>query len=66
MSPPAKDYLHQQMSEQEYLDSEPYSDVKREYIDGYVYAMAGAKVAHNRITGNVFLALANHLKGKPC
>ena len=36
MSPPAKDYLSQQMSEQEYLDSEPYSDVKREYIDGYV------------------------------
>ena len=42
MSPPAKDYLAQQMSEQEYLESEPYSDVKREYIDGYIYAMAGA------------------------
>ena len=33
MSPPAaKDYLAQQMSEQEYLDTEPYSEVKREYI----------------------------------
>ncbi|HQV22441.1 MAG: Uma2 family endonuclease [Moraxellaceae bacterium] len=67
MSPPAaQDYFAQQMSEQEYLDTEPYSPVKREYIDGNVYAMAGAKVAHNRIVGNVHGELRNHLKGKPC
>lgn len=30
MSPFAKDYLSQQMSEQDYLDSEPYSEFKRE------------------------------------
>ena len=67
MSPPAaQDYLAQQMSEQEYLDTEPYSEVKREYIDGYVYAMAGAKASHNRITMNVSTALSVHLKGKPC
>ena len=67
MSPPAvKDYLAQQMSEQEYLDTEPYSEVKREYIDGYVYAMAGAKASHNRIVGNVHGELRNYLKGKPC
>ena len=53
MSPPARDYLVPQMSEQEYLDTEPYADVKREYIDGNVYAMSGAKASHNRITANV-------------
>lgn len=66
MSPPAKDYLLQHMTEQDYLDSEPYSEVRREYIDGYVYAMAGAKASHNRISGNVFREIGNHLKGKPC
>ena len=67
MSPPAaQDYLAQQMSEQEYLDTEPYSEVKREYIDGYVYAMAGAKASHNRITMNVSTAISAHLKGNPC
>lgn len=66
MTPPARDYLAEHMTEQEYLDSEPYAEVKREYIDGYVYAMAGAKAAHNRISGNLFLALGVHLKGKPC
>ena len=67
MTPPAHDYLAQCMTEQEYLDSEPYAEVKREYVDGYVYAMAGAKAAHNRISGNLFLALGTHLKGRqPC
>ncbi len=67
MTPPAHDFLAQCMTEQEYLDSEPYAEVKREYVDGYVYAMAGAKAAHNRISGNLFLALGTHLKGRqPC
>lgn len=66
MSPPAKDYLAQQMSEQEYLESEPYSEFRREYIDGYVYAMAGAKNNHNLLSGNVFAALHLHLRGNPC
>ena len=28
------------MTEEEYLASEPYSEVRREYIDGRAYAMA--------------------------
>ena len=65
-SPPAKNYLAHYMTEQEYLDSEPYAEVKREYMDGHVYAMAGAKASHNRIVMNMSVALGNHLKGKPC
>ncbi|MBK9185744.1 MAG: Uma2 family endonuclease [Moraxellaceae bacterium] len=62
----AKDYLTQQMTEAEYLATEVYAELKREYIDGYVYAMAGAKVSHNLIVGNVHGELRNYLKGKPC
>lgn len=66
MSPIAVDYFSPNMSEQAYLDSEPYSEVRREYIDGYVYAMAGANMNHNRLTGNVFGDIRSHLKGKKC
>jgi Uma2 family endonuclease len=54
------------ISEDDYLEGEKTSNIKYEYIDGYVYAMAGASNNHNLITGNVFLAFANHLKKNPC
>ena len=54
------------ISETEYLAGEKISDVKHEYIDGYVYAMSGAHANHNRISMNLSVAFANHLTGKPC
>ena len=54
------------LSEEDYLASEPLSDVKREYIDGQVYAMAGAGYNHNCIAANMLGELRNHLKGTPC
>jgi Uma2 family endonuclease len=54
------------ISEDEYLESEITSAVKREYVDGHVYAMAGAHSNHNLIAGNVLGEFRNHLKGKPC
>lgn len=54
------------MSEQEYLAGEQISEIKYEYIDGYVYAMSGASNNHNLITMNLSVAFANHLKKKPC
>lgn len=54
------------MTEEEYLKSEPISEVKREYIDGRVYAMAGASNNHARITANILGEFRNHMKGKPC
>ena len=39
------------MSVQEYLDTEPLSEVKREYLDGMVVAMAGASDRHGLICG---------------
>lgn len=40
--------------------------IKYEYINGQVYAMAGASRAHNLVAGNFFLSLGNHLKGSRC
>ena len=54
------------ISESEYLEGELISEVKHEYIDGSVYAMAGASKNHERIVGNVFGELRSHLKNSPC
>ena len=54
------------ISETEYLDGEHISDIKHEYIDGEVYAMSGASANHNRIAGNLYRKLGNHLDDQPC
>ncbi|MBS3951991.1 MAG: Uma2 family endonuclease [Methylomicrobium sp.] len=54
------------LSEQDYLEGEKLSEIKHEYIDGDVYAMAGASKNHERITMNLTREFGNHLKNKPC
>ncbi|MGB7339433.1 MAG: Uma2 family endonuclease [Phototrophicaceae bacterium] len=41
------------MSEAEYLEFEETSETRHEFVDGEVYAMAGAGINHNIINGNV-------------
>lgn len=41
------------MTLEEYLAFERSSDTKHEYIDGEIYAMAGARAPHNIITANI-------------
>lgn len=52
------------ISEDDYLKKELHSEIKHEYIDGYVYAMAGASDNHNKISGNIFSELKTALKKK--
>jgi Uma2 family endonuclease len=54
------------ISPDEYLEGERVAEVRHEYVDGRVYAMAGASDDHNRITRNILTALDNALRGKPC
>lgn len=56
------------VSEQEYLDGELISEVKHEYIDGFVYAMAGASEKHCLISGNIFYKFSEVLRKEksPC
>lgn len=51
---------------EEYLAGERDSEVKHEYVDGQVFAMAGASLRHNLICTNVAALLWNKLQGKPC
>lgn len=51
---------------EDYLAGELVSPVKHEYLDGVVYAMAGARNAHNVIATNVLGALHGRLRGQPC
>ena len=54
------------ISVEDYLAAEAASKVRHEYLGGLIYAMAGETRAHNQITGNLYIALRQHLKGKPC
>ncbi len=54
------------LSEQEYLQGELASEIRHEYVDGQVYAMAGAGEAHNLIAGNIFARLRDFARGGPC
>jgi metal-sulfur cluster biosynthetic enzyme/Uma2 family endonuclease len=56
----------QQISVDDYLAGELVSQVKHEYLGGYVYAMAGARNAHNQIAGNLFARLHARLRGDAC
>jgi len=51
---------------EDYLAFEESSEIKHEYINGEIYAMAGASTRHNRIAGNLFARLLGHLRGSPC
>lgn len=54
------------MTEDEYLAFERAALDKHEYVDGRIYAMAGATREHNLITGNVARRLGNQLEGNTC
>lgn len=49
----------------EYLESERGAEIKHEYVDGAIYAMAGESRRHNRITSN-FVRLFGDLPDRNC
>jgi len=56
----------QPISITDYLNGELTSPIKHEFVDGVVYAMAGATANHNRIATNATGALYGQLRGKRC
>ena len=54
------------LSPAQYLIAEREATEKHEYVDGYVYAMAGAKLAHIQICANLVLAVGPELKSRGC
>ena len=53
-------------TEREYLALEAVADVKHEYVNGEILAMAGAELAHNQIVQNIRYELGRALEAKPC
>jgi len=52
---------------EEYFELERSNpEVRYEYVDGYVYMMAGGSLNHDAITSNIQGILWNFLRGKPC
>jgi Uma2 family endonuclease len=54
------------MTVNEYLESEKHSEVRHEYVDGELLAMAGEKKRHNRIAGKIFRLLADIAEARDC
>jgi len=54
------------MTLDEFMEFEENSQFRHEYVNGAVHAMSGPSVAHVRITGELFVALKAHLRGRPC
>ncbi|MCG6138151.1 MAG: Uma2 family endonuclease [Nostoc sp. LLA-1] len=57
---------HPYISPEEYLETEKSSPIKHEYVQGQIYAMAGASDAHVTITANLVTLLRNHIRGTEC
>ncbi len=54
------------VSVEDYLAAEEASDVRHEYLGGFVYAMAGETRRHNRIVGRLYSAIESHLRHRSC
>jgi Uma2 family endonuclease len=50
----------------EYLAWEAEQSERHEFVDGEVFAMAGAEDRHVTVGGNLYIALRQHLAGTPC
>lgn len=63
MSQTARKFTH--ISVADYLAQENDGNWRHEFVDGAVYAMAGASDHHNIVRGNLFSALNTHVQ-QPC
>ena len=50
----------------EYLAMEPEGEVRHEFVEGEIFAMAGASRTHTMLVMNLGAAIRPHLRGTPC
>lgn len=48
------------------LENDNLLETRHEYVNGLIYAMAGASRAHNRVVRRIMRCLDQHLEGTPC
>lgn len=51
---------------EEYLQLEQDTDIRHEYWNGEVFAMAGATKSHSEVTANIQFEIRNHFRPKGC
>jgi Uma2 family endonuclease len=56
----------QTWTEAEYLAFERSSEEKHEFLNGEIFAMAGAKENHNLIVANIIASLHSQVRNRPC
>jgi Uma2 family endonuclease len=56
----------QKMTVEAYLEWEPCQELRYEFVDGEVFAMAGGTIAHNDIAVNLLTAMRPHLRKQGC
>jgi Uma2 family endonuclease len=54
------------ISVEEYLAGEEKTEVRHEYVDGFVRAMAGESRLHNEIAGNLYSEIRQAMRGGKC
>lgn len=54
------------LTAEEYLAFERDADVRHEFLDGEVYAMAGESLSHSRVCSNLLREAGNKLMGRSC
>jgi Uma2 family endonuclease len=62
MSSPTTEHI----SVEAYLERERHAEVRHEYVDGALLAMAGEKRTHNRLARRFALLLESHADAKGC
>lgn len=50
----------------DYLQQEQQATLRHEYVDGYLFAMAGGSKAHNQIATNIVSLIRPKIRGTPC
>src|SRR4051812_40698878 len=54
------------LTPEQYLEIERAAEYKSEYFDGEMFAMSGAREAHNVVAMNIGAELREQLRQKPC
>lgn len=57
---------HRRYTIQDFVRLEEYSNVRHEYLDGQIYAMAGGTPEHGTYAANAIAILASQMRGRPC
>ena len=63
---PSSNLNYAYIDEDEYLEGEKIADIRHEYVNGQVYAMAGSSKRHNRIALNLVIAINAKISGTSC